>query len=374
MAAPRDPIQVRRLEQECDDTYRRALAGGLFYLVAWVIVAFYGGEFARAPALAAGIAVLFGLIGGARFVHRPPREGAAGAQYAWLLRHWGLVYATSVAWSAVFVWTVVDPAFAPGRTASLLSTLAFATAFAHTFSMRLALATGGMALLYLPGLAMLWTDPAQRAEAVVMTVYLVYVVFAMLHAYRAYQQRLDLDQDLRDQRDLFARQSRSDALTGLANRRHFGDALSGAIAARAPLALLILDLDHFKGVNDAHGHAVGDACLIAFAERLRAAFALPGTMVARLGGEEFAVVLEGAVAAQALERAEQFRLSLAATPIRAEGMTLPVPVTVSVGLAVFDARVHANSDGLYRAADRAVYDAKKLGRNRVCVEGVRERS
>lgn len=368
IGAPRDAVQQRRLAQEVRDTYRRALVGGAFYLVAWIVVSLYGDVFQRAYGVGVAIGVAFTVLIVLRVAHRPPTTRGADAQYAWLLRHWGIVFVTSAIWGAVFVWAVVDPAFKLARTAALLSTLAFATAFAHAFSMRRAFALACLALLYLPGLALLWLDPVERPSAWVMTAYLVYVLLALLQAHRAYQERLDLDQHLRDQRDLFALQSRSDALTGLSNRRHYGDALASAVAARKAVALLILDLDHFKLVNDAHGHLAGDGVLVAFAQRLRAAFALPGALVARLGGEEFAVVLEGEAAAGAVERAEQFRLALAATPIHAEGMTLPLPITVSIGIATFDPRAHVDADGLYRAADRAVYAAKAGGRNRVCVE------
>jgi len=263
-----------------------------------------------------------------------------------------------------------DPMFAGTRVAALLATLGLATAFAHTFAFRLGFAALGIGLLFLPGLLVLWGDAAGQATALVSTVYLVYVYLSLLRAHAEYQRRLDVDQDLRDQRDLFARQSRVDALTDLANRRHFAEVLAAATRnARGQgtrLSLLLLDLDHFKAINDQHGHAVGDGVLGAVAARLQLAFPQPGELVARIGGEEFGVVLEGQPGAIAAARAESFREALAAKPLLVDGLALPV--CISIGWAEFDPALHADLDGFYRAADRALYRAKREGRNRVCAD------
>jgi len=201
-----------------------------------------------------------------------------------------------------------------------------------------------------------------------MAVYLLYVLIALVRSHAEYQQRLDLDQELRNQRDLFSRQSRIDPLTELANRRQFADVLDSATtqarASGAPLTLLLLDVDHFKQVNDSHGHALGDACLFAIARRLHDSFGGGGDLAARVGGEEFGLVLQGQAIDEAVQRAECFRASLVKHPIVLDGVVLPM--TVSIGAAEFSPGLHADVDALYRAADSAVYRAKAEGRNRVC--------
>lgn len=363
-----NPVQSRRLTQEMDDTYQRALIGGAFYLAAWLVVGIYGDAFTRAPAASWALVLVFFALAIVRFVKRPPGDVDDASRLLWLRNHWGIVVLTTTLWGGVFCWAMLDPAFGAARTAALLSTLGLATAFAHTFSMRRGFAFAGIAVMYLPGLFLLWRDPSDRPTALVMSVYLIYVFVAVLRSHVEYQQRLDLDQDLRDQRDLFAQQSRIDPLTELANRRYFADVLAKAtshsLRTGEPLALLLLDLDHFKKVNDTHGHAVGDACLVAIAGRLKSEFLGQGELAARLGGEEFGVVLDGQNLASAALSAERFRQHLAANPIELDGIILAM--TVSVGVAEFDAAVHGNDDGLYRAADSAVYRAKAAGRNRVC--------
>jgi diguanylate cyclase (GGDEF)-like protein len=361
-----------RLLQEVDDTYRRALVGGPFYPVAWVILGAYGGAFTRQPALSWSLLAVFVGFSVLRWLRKPPL-GDDARQLQWLRVHWVLVLVTTALWGGLMGWAIADPAFASGRNAGLLATLGLATAFSHTFSMRLGFSAIGIATLYLPALVLVLPRPDLRADALVMLVYLVYVILSLLRSHADYQRRLDLDQALRDQRDLFQRQSRIDALTELANRRHFADRL-GPACERArdtgePLSLLVLDLDHFKAINDNHGHAAGDACLIAFARRLAAEFAEDGVLAARLGGEEFGVLLEGVARDRALARAESFRAGCLQWPIDLGG-TIP-PVSVSIGVATYDAVHHGDGDGLFRAADRAVYGAKTAGRNRVCHDEAR---
>jgi diguanylate cyclase (GGDEF)-like protein len=364
----------RRLLQEIDDTYRRALVGGPFYPLAWLILAAYGGAFANYPGLSWGLFAVFLGFAVLRYVRRPPAETGYVRQMRWLRGHWALVLATTTLWGALMGWAVADPGLQGGRNAGLLATLGLATAFAHTFSMRLGFSAFGIATLYLPALVLLLPRADLRADALVMLVYLVYVVLSLLRSHADYQRQLDLDQQLRDQRDLFHQQSRIDALTGVANRRHFADRLAEACArSRAdatPLSLLVLDLDHFKAINDTHGHAAGDACLVAFARRLGAEFAGGGILAARLGGEEFAVLLEGLGEAQALARAEAFRAAWLQWPVDLGGGVV-AKVTVSIGVASFDAARHEDGEGLFRAADRAVYRAKSAGRDRVCREEAR---
>jgi diguanylate cyclase (GGDEF)-like protein len=156
-----------------------------------------------------------------------------------------------------------------------------------------------------------------------------------------------------------------DPLTGLANRRAFEEALRREVArarrSGAPLAVAALDVDHFKRVNDAHGHAAGDAVLAAVAARAAAALRA-GDLLARVGGEEFAALLPGAGLAAAVEVAGRVRAAIAGAPVEADGR--PVEVTASLGCAALEP---ADEDGaaLLARADARLYQAKRAGRDRV---------
>ena len=166
--------------------------------------------------------------------------------------------------------------------------------------------------------------------------------------------------------DALCELSSRDALTGLANRRHFEMALAREIdrVARAgePALLLLLDIDHFKHVNDTHGHAAGDLVLKAVSDALLECVR-PMDTVARIGGEEFAVVLPNCPPAFGPMVAERIRARIARQPI-AIGMTDPVHVTVSLGGAFAPQWVRSNLKLWLERADKQLYRAKDSGRNR----------
>jgi diguanylate cyclase (GGDEF)-like protein/putative nucleotidyltransferase with HDIG domain len=147
-----------------------------------------------------------------------------------------------------------------------------------------------------------------------------------------------------------------DPLTGLRNRRGFEQGLENR---HAPLALVICDLDHFKRVNDTLGHPVGDEVLRRFADLLRGCTREDDVAV-RLGGEEFALVLSGVGEREALAVAERLRHEVAST-----FRDFPVPISVSVGIA--DGARDSGAEAMVRAANRALYAAKRLGRDRCVV-------
>jgi len=158
----------------------------------------------------------------------------------------------------------------------------------------------------------------------------------------------------------------TDPLTGLANRRAFDPTLSHALARSArngtPLCMLMVDADHFKQFNDRHGHAAGDQALKALAECMRQAQRPGVDLAARLGGEEFALLIEGLKAPAAVAVAESLRRALAALP-DGPGQALAQPLTVSIGVA--ERLPEEPPSGLMARADAALYRAKQGGRNRV---------
>lgn len=171
-------------------------------------------------------------------------------------------------------------------------------------------------------------------------------------------------------REQFRQQSIRDGLTGLYNRRYLeetmGRELLRARRIGSSLAVIMADVDHFKKLNDTYGHQAGDDVLQTFAVYLKDA--VRGDDIAcRYGGEEFSVILPGAGLDMAMQRAEALRAGLANLRVRIGRETLP-PITASFGVAIFPE--HGESwEALLRAADGALYAAKRAGRNRVSVVG-----
>jgi diguanylate cyclase (GGDEF)-like protein len=163
-----------------------------------------------------------------------------------------------------------------------------------------------------------------------------------------------------------SRKASTDALTGLANRRVFDEALERDMArcgrAGTPLSLILLDVDRFKHYNDFHGHQAGDRCLVMVANAIKTSLLRPADLAARYGGEEFAVILPDTGLAGAEAVAERIRTSIAA----ASTYDLGSEVTASLGVAEYDlTKAPTTPESLVRRADGALYSAKAAGRNRV---------
>jgi diguanylate cyclase (GGDEF)-like protein len=159
-----------------------------------------------------------------------------------------------------------------------------------------------------------------------------------------------------------------DGLTGVANRRHFDEALQAEWRRcrrnHMPLAVLMIDIDHFKRYNDHYGHQTGDACLQAVAGALQAAFGRAHDLVARYGGEEFVCLMPECDAAAGQAKAEELRRAVVALGIPHEASPTAGMVTISLGIAAAIPEGDAAAESLLAAADAALYAAKSGGRNR----------
>ncbi|MET0769697.1 MAG: diguanylate cyclase [Solirubrobacteraceae bacterium] len=177
-----------------------------------------------------------------------------------------------------------------------------------------------------------------------------------------------LRDDLRARNEELQRLATTDVLTGLYNRRFMTDHLESLVSRSArhgsPLSAVLLDVDHFKALNDGHGHAAGDEALRQVAERLRGRLRRED-VAGRWGGEEFLVLLPDTDGSRALLAAEALRTALAAAPLALGDEA--VDVRISAGVAEWS---DESADALLRRADAALYDAKDAGRDAVRLAGV----
>jgi diguanylate cyclase (GGDEF)-like protein len=169
------------------------------------------------------------------------------------------------------------------------------------------------------------------------------------------------------QRQMYESALRDD-LTKTFNKKYFTDRLESEFAfatrTKADLSLVVFDLDHFKSINDTHGHPVGDQVLSDMGQAV-AALIRAEDVFARVGGEEFAVICRGADSTQGRAVAERVRQAVADHRFTIDDTTIPVAISAGVA-SIPDARI-ADSQALIAAADQALYEAKRTGRNRVCV-------
>ena len=178
----------------------------------------------------------------------------------------------------------------------------------------------------------------------------------------------DMHAEVQDAKARLQKLAVQDELTGLFNYRYLHTRMSEefkrAERYRDPLACAMIDIDNFKGFNDSYGHDVGDVVLAEVATRLRGAVR-EIDVVARYGGEEFLLVLPSTHFSGALTVADRVWRSIGSVPLRHEGREHTL--TVSVGVALYPSRDVRSKDQLLKAADKALYQAKEDGRNRICV-------
>lgn len=166
----------------------------------------------------------------------------------------------------------------------------------------------------------------------------------------------------------FREMARRDGLTGILNHQHFMQEAGALVAEQAKrsgnVALALIDLDHFKQINDVHGHVTGDLALRHIVSVVQA-WLRPGDLFGRLGGEEFGLLLSGCAHDECVALAEHIREAVAATPLRLDDE--PIVVTASIGMA-FAEQVGFDLSRLFHHADATLYAAKRAGRNRVMTE------
>ncbi len=184
--------------------------------------------------------------------------------------------------------------------------------------------------------------------------------------------KADVDQFLHRLRDRLQRfeaenEANRDALTGLSNRRHFeehtADLWAAATQPAEPVALIMIDIDHFKLFNDVYGHPAGDHCIKRVAAAIAAALRQPSDLAVRFGGEEFLLLLPNTIPENAIQISERIRRAVEAMAIPHHSSPTSAVVTVSLGVAA--SPVSTPLDRLVAAADDALYRAKRAGRNQV---------
>lgn len=191
------------------------------------------------------------------------------------------------------------------------------------------------------------------------------LVAVVIEKSRLLERLIEDNEKLAERGKTLEREATVDPLTQIANRRGMQAIIAAELARAAeralPVAFIMADIDHFKRVNDTHGHPAGDELLRAFAHRLSHALR-SGDRIARYGGEEFLAIAVGADAARGVEIAERLRRAVAAEPFDLAGAK--IPITASFGVAAGAAPAD-NGEALVAAADTALYAAKQAGRNRV---------
>ena len=351
------------------DLALRARNGLFVHIPLWLLLGWMNGLMRDLPVFFWANAAVFCTISlirlrfqhdaAARAASEPWALGLFLAMMLWNPLHWGLLGALAVGWAPLksahtaimFVITGVTAAGGMGLAIQPVVRMAYPLA-----AMTPAL------------LVMLWRGGSEHLfEVCASLVFLAYVIRASRTVHDDYWAAANARAELEERALQLERLSITDALTQVHNRQ-FLDRQLGIEWARAErntqaLSLLMIDIDHFKRVNDTHGHPFGDACLQAVAQALQAALQRPGDLVARYGGEEFAVLLPGIDRAGAATVAE--RLHAAVSAIRMTDAGRAVTLTCSIGCHSITSAAASTAAQVISQADKALYAAKRQGRDRV---------
>lgn len=246
-----------------------------------------------------------------------------------------------------------------------ISLVGFCAGGVNNFSPYLSLCRVFMMVALLPLFVAVLAGKYQLAFLVIVAMFIIYLWISSNHQNKEYWKLLNNETQLREQQVQLDKLSRTDALTGLYNRRHFNEKLEEfwMLCSRqnTELSTLVMDIDHFKKINDAYGHAVGDQCLSFVSDCLRQQVHRGTDLVARIGGEEFAVLLPFTDENGAYKVAEAIRLAVAAEPFVVGD--IKIPVTLSVGVYSEIPQSHQKMFEMISCADKALYQSKHQGRN-----------
>jgi diguanylate cyclase (GGDEF)-like protein len=367
------PTDIQR--QSLLDLVQRARVGLPIHLIVWLLLGSLGGAMAAAPASFWCATGGFGAIVVGRLIFEPRiarlssgRPRAARRVFLALLLAsptlWGLISAVAAlrypsAMTSGWLWMVVVGVAASGGMA-----LAFDPVVRRAYAPLAILPTVAATLHSASG--------AQLFLPFGAVVFLIYTHLASKVVHGDYWAAVQARVELEERAELLEHMSATDALTQVSNRMHFDRQLVAewararrATALTSVLSVIMIDIDHFKRVNDTYGHPFGDRCLQTVAAALRSALARPADLLARFGGEEFVAMLPGTDAQGAAVVSARMQAAIAAIAIEHGGEA--VTLTCSIGVHTADALRTQDPSAAISNADQALYQAKRGGRNLVVV-------
>lgn len=350
---------------------RRATSGIYIYLACWLGITVSTGLILTQSRLVLGLSLGWLVLATARFFlhrHFPAlvgfNERLARALFLSLLFCGGAYLGLITTFS--LYWPPLEPALIP----LMLVTSVLCASATLAMSIDPIVRVGMPAVMFLPFTLALLLEPGSGnlLLVVLLGVFMIYLYVSSTNLHQDYWDAIQAKSLLQEQAAEFERLSLTDPLTQIPNRLYFeqrlADEWSRSFRESESIAFMLIDIDHFKSINDTYGHPFGDQCLVSVAAVLRSNLYRDVDILARYGGEEFVVALPGIGPADALLVAERLRTAVADLKLEAEEK--PVPLTCSIGVATVSPRfAPGHVAAAIDQADRALYAAKGAGRNRV---------
>lgn len=354
------------------DLAKRARGGTVIYLMVWLISATWAGMAQTSP-LFLLVNTLFFLVGSfMRVVHYRHLtmypESNTKNMYHWLV---GILLFSGLHWGALSAWIIFCGSYPELYYPYMVILVAFGVGGTSALSISRAVSLLYPLFVFMPTLVLLVLAEGEEDMMMVMcaTFALIYVLGASRLSRDDYWSAIASQKVAEDQARVMEKLSITDQLTRLNNRMYFENRFieewDRCGRMNVPMAIFMIDLDHFKMINDTYGHAAGDECLVKVAAALKHAMKRTIDTVVRYGGEEF-IVMIAVTDVNALPAMAQRLVDAVAAVNMCRG-NQQISVSCSVGLASVVPSRGGDKDRLLRAADKALYQAKDSGRNRYCI-------
>lgn len=271
--------------------------------------------------------------------------------------------------STFFIFAIFDERFTPIIHVSMLIVGGISSGAVVALIPRIKFSLVNLSVLLVPSMVAGVIIPEKFPFSGMIAVYFVYIAMIGVRSAKEYIRSFEIELILDEQKNELERQGKTDALTNIYNRGYFNIELEKqweyASRLKLRLSLLLIDVDHFKAINDNYGHLLGDACLVHIATIINQVGKRETDLVARFGGEEFVLLILENEGDDAAKIAEVLRHRIENSPFHVDGKSFPV--TVSIGVASIQPSHKIDSRQLIEYADIALYKAKRQGRNLVIV-------
>jgi len=351
------------------DLSERSIPGIAVYIALWSIIIFATDFHRTRPEMAYPVWVAFLFCSVLRLVYQFIHQRL----FRFNPTLAGLFFNTTVLlpaafWSGLYAYFIVQPTHTTMKLLLVITTAGLCSGGMSSYAPDRLLAGAYMLTVTLPAcVSLVLLRPQETALIYLMITYMGFTMLLLLRGHREYWAALTNEAALAEKSRQLEALAQTDALTGLFNRRHFNQILRlewkrGSRENRL-LTMLMMDIDHFKHINDAFGHLAGDDYLTSIAAILQTSFKRCTDVVARYGGEEFAILLPGTPIEDAAILAESLRQEMAAHRVKSGKTILKATVSIGVAGCVPDHRMPA--EALINLADQALYQAKSGGRNQV---------
>jgi diguanylate cyclase (GGDEF)-like protein len=367
------PIDAEMRRQENSDIAKRTFTGTGIYLVLWIAVSLPNQFHHTNPQIWWTLSIIFLMLAVFRTVLTKNFDSIySKSPRLWKVLFFPQILLSSITWGVLCAFTLTDPALKDISFVILICTAGLTSGGCSSTAPNHWLTKGLITAFLLPIVCVLIFAGLTYNISLLFVICIFWLGISSIAKAQHHEYSLSLQNSFAVKKYTveLERLNSIDGLTGLKNRAFFDDSLTKerkkSSRTQVPLTLFLIDIDHFKSVNDRYGHLIGDECLRQVSAHLQQNVHRETDVVARFGGEEFVVLLHGTTAEKAVHIAENIRRAIDQSEFITPAGNLQI--TVSIGISNISINIDTTNYDLISSADKALYIAKNSGRNRVHID------